>query len=125
MKFYVAGRWNTRDRLCVFKNKLEDLGHESTAHWLTTDGEDESVTRWAEYAERDVNDIYEAREGAFILFTEHKPPQRNSRLVELGLAIAYGVKLIIIIGPPETVFCSLADERFDTEQECLDYIGAA
>ncbi len=36
----------------------------------------------------------------------------------LGYALAYG-KEVIIIGPIETIFCTLADEIYATEEDCL------
>ncbi len=115
-KIYPAGKWCDRDKIAVFANKLRGMGHYITAHWLMSDKEDEDVDGWADYAERDMQDIYDADH--FILFTEHEPPNRNSRLVELGLALAYG-KEVTIIGPIETIFCTLADNHYATAEDCL------
>ena len=116
MKIYVAGKWADRDKLAVFANKLRDLGHYITSHWLTSEYEDEAIDGWKDYAERDMQDIYDA--DLFILFTEHDPPHRNSRLVELGLALAYG-KETTVVGPLETIFCTLADNHYATAEDCL------
>ena len=116
MKIYIAGMWARRAELAVFANKLREQGHYITAHWLTSDKEDEDMAGWKIYAERDMQDIYDAE--LFILFTEHDPPKRNSRLVELGLALGDGLD-ITVIGPIETIFCTLADDHYATVEDCL------
>ena len=115
-KVYIAGRWSKKGEIAVFANKVKELGYLITARWLAAGDEKNGPISWKDYAKRDEQDIYDA--DIFILFTETDPPERNSRLVELGYALAYA-KEVIIVGPIETIFCTLADEIYATEADCL------
>ena len=121
MNIFVAGKWADRDKLAVFANKLKSMGHYITSHWLTSGNEDEDEGSWADYAIRDQLDICAA--DLFILFTEENPPKRNSRLVELGIAIA-AKKEITIIGRIETIYCTRADNHYATAEDCLIDMGS-
>ena len=119
---YIAGKWQDRGKLAVFANKIKGLGgYNIRCRWLDALDETNTAMSWREYAERDGEDIYGKGPGTgiFILFAETPPlPPRNSRLVELGYALAYA-KTVFIVGKIETIFCTLADEIYATEEDCL------
>ena len=115
-KVYIAGQWSKKGEIAVFANKVKERGYAIGTRWLNAGDEKNGPISWKEYARRDEEDIYDC--DIFILFTEVDPPDRNSRLVELGYALAYG-KEVIIIGAVETIFCTLADEIYATEEDCL------
>ena len=119
-KIFIAGNFERRAELAVFANLVRGQGYHITSSWLYTNEEDADQDSWSTYAKRDAMDIYDA--DVFILFTEATPPQRNSRLVEMGYALAYG-KHVVVIGPIETIYCTLADEIYDTKQEFLETLG--
>ena len=114
--FYVACRFDEKAMAAVFAGQVVNLGYQCRSRWLNSGNEENSMESWSEYAQRDEVDIYES--DIFILFTEHDPPKRNSRLVELGYALAFN-KAIYIIGHHETIFCTQADELYATSEDCL------
>ena len=102
---YIAGKWSRREELLAFAFDLHDVGCNITSSWLWADKE-EGEEYYKEYAVRDIEDI--SKSEVFILFTfaETELTVRNSRLVELGFALAW-LKEVIIIGPRENIFCHL------------------
>lgn len=124
MRIYLAARYSRIDELNEYKQDLRGLGHYVTSRWL--EGEhraaDDDESRWAEFAADDLEDIDDA--DMVINFTE--PPRepstnRGGRHVEFGYALA-GNKFLIVVGPNENTFHPLADLRFDSWFQCLDYI---
>ena len=86
-----------------FVRELEVLNWHNISRWITSTDDDNDKARYHQFADDDMLDIYGAKN--FILFTESYPtPDRNSRLVEFGMALAYG-KIVITIGPKETIYC--------------------
>ena len=100
---YIAGQWDRREELLEFAFDLHDAGCNITSCWLWSN-DDEYEEHYKEYAVRDIEDI--GKSDVFILFTETELTVRNSRLVELGFALAW-LKEVIIIGPRENIFCHL------------------
>lgn len=110
MKFYLAARYGRREELCAYRVQLEIRGHLVTSRWLTgshvlDDGDSPASERDGQvFALEDYADVRAA--DSLIAFTE--PPRstasRGGRHVELGLALAWE-KRVVIIGPRENVFC--------------------
>ena len=121
MNFYLAGPYEFRNALAVFADKMKEKGHRCAARWIRSDGEEDCLEAWEDYAERDLEDIANEETDTFILITLHEPLPRNSRLVELGLALGYN-KHIVIIGPTETIFCTLADEQYASLEEYYETV---
>ena len=108
MRIYMAARYSRRLELLAYAKELRAAGHEVTSRWLngTHEAADNDTSRWGDFAKDDLEDI--RRSDVIVLFTETALVPRNSRMVELGIALGLA-KRIIIVGPRENVFCCLPD----------------
>ena len=127
MRIYLAARYSRREELCGYKRELEALGHEITGRWLLGNHQIDDAGLSAEasaadrrrFAEEDWADLLRAR--CCIAFSE--PPRssnsRGGRHVELGGALAAGMR-VIVVGPAENVFMCLGRvERYDAWGDAL------
>ncbi|MDD3983954.1 MAG: hypothetical protein PHU54_08445 [Candidatus Omnitrophica bacterium] len=137
MKAYIAARYDRREEMCGYAQQLRELGHTVTSQWLLGTHQlhdnahkvdnpewyhpDEGITMdAAPFAMEDILDIDAA--DTLIFFSE--PPdvysKRGGRHVEYGIALALGIRLVVI-GPRENVFhCLPQVERYDNWDE---YVG--
>lgn len=140
---YLASRYGRRLELCEYRDQLVADGHSVTSRWLNgdhqiddqgqpigesgeriieSDSEDGAALR-ARFAQEDLDDVCSCV--MFVAFTE--PPRsgasRGGRHVELGVAIALGLP-IIIVGPRENLFCWHPNVRqFDTFEAFRDALN--
>ena len=116
MKIYLAGKYSRKEELIGYAKELAELGHSVVSSWLWTSLDDpqakevevatESVPQLAGevFALWDMIDLYNA--DMLVSFTEPvrgENKDRGGRHVELGVALARGM-MIIIVGPRENVF---------------------
>jgi hypothetical protein len=127
---YLAGRYTRREELCGYANHLRALGLRVEARWLlgTHQVHGEEAARAVEehieiplregrlFASDDVEDVMKAN--VLIAFTETPESagsSRGGRHVEWGIGLARresGIGMpvfLIVVGPVENVFHSLAD----------------
>jgi hypothetical protein len=115
MKVYICSRWSRIREMRAYANRLQDLGHEVVSSWIfrnepnvedldSPDAEDVALEDW-----RDV-----LRSDCVLLFAEvPRTPTRAGRMVELGIGIGAGKKLICV-GGKENVFLVLPQiQHFD------------
>lgn len=129
MRIYLAARYSRREELLGVRDVVEAMGGVVTSRWLNGDhqlsdtgtpigenGEalvengdgDRAAALRAKFAQDDYDDVMSAQ--TLIAFTE-EPRTSNSRggrHVELGLALAWR-KRVIVVGPRENVFCWLPE----------------
>ena len=99
----LAASYQHKKKMQIFARELEELNWHNISRWVHSEDDDNDTREYHQFADDDMRDIYDATN--FILFTESCPtPDRNSRLVEMGMALAYG-KIVITIGPKETIYC--------------------
>lgn len=108
MKWYLAARYSRRAELISVMHRLEAMGQPVTSRWLREEhycGDKDMLERTfgpQRFAIDDYQDVWAAT--GLILFTDPlRTPTRGGKQVELGLALAWS-KRIIIVGPPENVF---------------------
>jgi hypothetical protein len=125
---YMAGRYGRRRELLAKSWQLGPLGFNISANWLL--GEHEAADGNAtaedqmEWAEMDMEDILAS--DLFIAHTEAPDSVygRGGRHVELGIAIAMKIP-VVLIGPRENVFCHMEQvEQFDTWEGYLATLRA-
>ena len=124
MKIYLAARYSRQAELRGYADQLRAAGFDVTATWLDCNeasdaaGTPASLRAWAE---QDLADVQ--RSEALIAFTEpdDAPVSSGGRHVEMGYALALGVP-VYVVGPPENIFCRLAQMRFDTFGEMLAWL---
>jgi hypothetical protein len=121
MRIYLAARYSRLDELLRYRDDVIAKGHAVTSRWLNGDhravGGD--TTRWAEFADDDLEDIETAH--ALIHFAQPpRTPSRGGRFVEVGYALATGLR-VYNVGPMENVFLAVPDvENHETWESCLD-----
>jgi hypothetical protein len=96
---------------------LRHAGFTVDARWLS--GDHDGRTGGARYAQEDFEDVRAA--DVVMAFTEEPCSNkgRGGRHVELGLALAWG-KRVVIVGPRENVFCWLPQvEQFDLWEQAV------
>lgn len=136
MQIYLAARFGRRGELCMYKEDLEELGHNVTSRWLTQHQALDLADPKARYsdeerrifAQHDFADVKRAE--CLIAFTEDPNAgtavsgRRGGRHVELGMALALGHRTYVV-GYRENVFCHLAPVIFCSDwEECVKLIGA-
>ena len=120
---YMIGRYSRHAELARRAAELgEVLGWHCTSRWIRGDhdhaGQGEEVGR--RYAEEDVADLRAA--DVVVAFTEEPGAggrNRGGRHVELGMALALNLR-VIVVGPAENVFCLLPEvERYPSWEAFL------
>ena len=119
MRIYLAARYSRLQELNLYAGELRAIGHTVDARWLLGDhqiheGADkvEAATisvpiEGQPFAQDDYEDVYNA--DLLIAFSEEPRADgssRGGRHVELGLALAWQ-KRVIVVGPCENVFHTL------------------
>jgi hypothetical protein len=116
MRVYLAARYSRREEMELVASRLADHGIGVTSRWIRGlhDGLPADVC-----ANDDVEDVIES--SVVIAFTEPEgsPHSRGGRHVEAGMALAY-CKPLIVVGPEENIFYSLAFARFATRKELFE-----
>ena len=122
--FYLASRYGRLDELVQYRDHLRRLGHEVTSRWLNGEHRisEDDTSRWYEFAEDDLDDIDAA--DVLIHFSQKaRTPSRGGRFVEVGYALALGMR-VINVGPIENVFLAHRGvETFETWDDCLAAIA--
>jgi nucleoside 2-deoxyribosyltransferase len=126
-KVYLAGRFSRRHEFRSLAETLAEAGHEVTSRWLYDDEHHAELGRETlpavAAAVRDLDDVRAA--SVCIAFTEEAggPQGRGGRHVELGAAIALGLR-VIVVGTPEHIFHLLpAVEQVDSVEDVLAALG--
>ena len=132
---YIAGRYDRREELAEKAQQLRDMGYTVDCRWLLgthqlhegaekidVDHHPEHGVSMlaAPFAQDDYEDL--KKTDTIVFFSE--PPdshsKRGGRHVEFGMALAWGLRLIVI-GQRENVFhCLPQVERYDTWEEFID-----
>ncbi|HET8894684.1 MAG TPA: hypothetical protein VFM96_11370 [Gaiellaceae bacterium] len=118
-RIYLAARFARQAELRAAADELEEAGAKVVARWLYSpralaEQELGSDLRGSEMAAMDLADIQSA--DVCIAFTETagSPTGRGGRHTELGIALALGLR-IIVVGPREHVFhCLPSIEHYET-----------
>lgn len=127
MKIYLAARFSRRHEVHALGQDLQALGHTIVSRWSRPDADNVLPAGLSEQASDDARqrfalDDLEDIGKADCLILLGEPPRNNSRgghLVEFGVALGLGHR-VIVVGPRATVFhCLPTVEVFDTWQSLL------
>lgn len=120
-RVYVAAPWSWQARTRRKAVELREMGYDCSPAWLEEDDAsiENQTAGWERH--RALVDIHQiGMANILIAFTcgPGKGPARGGRHVELGLALAWG-KRVIVVGPRENIFCHLPEvEHYKTWKEC-------
>lgn len=107
--FYIAGRFERRDEFLVIEKFLQGYGLISNARWLHLEDDEQDEEARIKNAIMDFDDVVNS--DLLIAFSENLTEletvpaswARGGRHVELGIALAMGLD-IVVIGPRENIF---------------------
>ena len=134
MRVYLAARYSRLAELQGYADELRDIGYVVDARWLlgdhqTHEGADEVESALSmpiearTFAEYDFEDVYDS--DMLIAFSEEPRTggaSRGGRHVELGLALALNIE-VVVVGPRENVFHTLRQvKHFESWGEALNAI---
>lgn len=109
MKIYLAAQYSQKEEMRGYANILRGLGIEVTSRWLeephkpNTQMHEVTEEELAEYAKNDMQDVYVADLLVFFSQPSTTPVARGGRHVEFGMALAFGMP-ILVVGPKENIF---------------------
>lgn len=70
-----------------------------------------------------LKDLCEIRSADLLILDTAEASERGGKEVEFGFALGhYQGKLVWIVGAARNVFHHLADKRFDTWEDCVDFL---
>jgi len=125
-RVYLAGRFSRRDEFKTLADAIIAAGHEVTSRWLYSDDHHLKLDRGQLPAVAAVRDLEDVRAATVcIAFTEEpeSPQGRGGRHVELGAALALGIR-VIVVGDPEHIFHLLPDVlQVDSADNALAALG--
>lgn len=120
-KFYIAARFSRQEEMRKVEADLKSFGHEVTSRWLYEEstGSDETLkAKWARY---DVEDVRNASTFLFFAEDEDAGYMTGGRHVEFGMAVAFGMQ-ILVIGGKENIFHHLTwDEATRRRPQIIHY----
>lgn len=126
-RIYIAARFSRRPEANRLAHVLQAAGHHITSRWVRPDCDHvlpTGLSARAADAERErfaLEDLQDLNDSNWVISLQEEPRSndRGGRHVELGYAIALGMR-ITIVGPRETVFHHLPDiEHYPTMAEFL------
>ena len=91
MKFYVAGKWEDRERVSQIMRILEGMGNEITCDWTDHKYEDEEYPH--QYCADDVQGVKDADIYLGIFVAEY---HYRGALVEMGIALGMGIPVWLL-----------------------------
>ena len=126
LRIYIAGRITRRHEAHALGRQLQSLGHVITSRWMRPEADHvapEGKSEEAAYPDRqrfaleDVEDLTHS-DCAILLGEPPRNTSRGGRLVEFGIALGFGCR-VMVIGHRETVFQCLPEVEFYATEGAL------
>jgi len=122
---YIAGKFSSRHRLRLMRDRVRALGYEVACTWMDHEDDDYPVPRdrAVKEAHRDLNEIVAAQ--VFVLDTLDESAT-GGREVEFGVFLSRineDAAHTILIGPVRNVFHELSDHRCRDWPEALEILA--
>ena len=122
MRVYFCGRFSQRQTFRWLRNAL--LAH----HGMTV------CSRWIDYEDtpldertrmlRGIEDMLDLQSADLLLYLCSPIPGKGGRFVELGLALAYGLRIVMVGEPEAHIFSSMPQvERVESLSHVMSYLG--
>lgn len=119
LRIYIAARFSRRHEAHALGKQLQALGHVITSRWMLPDAdhmvapglsEEASYPDRQRFALEDFEDLTDS-DCAILLGEQPRNTSRGGRLVEFGIALGFGCR-VMVIGHRETVFQCLPQVEF-------------
>lgn len=124
MKIYLAGSFTSRFVLRPIRDKLWAMGHDVVSTWLDESVPPPGMSQETFERKLGLKDLAESASADLVIVDLLEPSTTGGRYVEYGLALGrFQRQSVWLVGPLQGVFHYLADERFDSWDECLDHLG--
>jgi hypothetical protein len=121
-KIYIAGKFERRDILRPYKEKLYQLGHEVFSTWLNEQTKPGSMSQSEFFRKLAIKDLCEVFASDIVIMDTIEMSERGGASNEYGFALGqFQSKQILIVGPKRSVFHELADRQFDTWDELIKF----
>lgn len=121
--FYIASRWENRDKARNLGAKINQAGHSVTSRWLIPGFHEVGKSLNADCQRDDLDDIDRADALIHLTATREDGYTSGGNHVEFGYALAKG-KALFVVGPKESVFHDNANVyHFASVSEFLLFIG--
>lgn len=123
---YIAARITRRHEAHALGRQLQALGHVITSRWMRPDADHVAPCGQSEepaypdrqrFALEDLEDLTHS-DCAILLGEPPRNTSRGGRLVEFGIAVGFGYR-VMVIGHRETVFQCLPEVEFYETQAAL------
>jgi len=99
------------------------MGHEVVSTWLDEVAKPAGMTQETFWRKLAVKDLAEVKACDLLIADTMDVTPRGGREVEFGFALGgHQSKHVFIVGPVRNVFHTLADIRFESWDECLNYV---
>lgn len=137
LRVYIAGFFDTKDRLHPVRDALTSLGYVVTSTWLDevqTDVAPGKVsttiaealekykgTKHEDYLSYAVRDVKDIDRSDFLIVDTFDITPRGGREVEVGYAIGTG-KPFFVVGPERNVFHKLAKDTFSSWDSAIEFL---
>lgn len=122
MKIYIGAKIEARESIRPYRDALWALGHQVVSSWLDEVKKPEGMSDGEFLRKLAIKDVAEIQSADLVIIQTIKSSDGGGREVEFGVALGqFQNKLIFIVGPRQNAFHYLADRRFDTWDELMDY----
>lgn len=123
VNFYIASRWENRDKARSLGAKINQAGHAVTSRWLIPGLHEVGKSLNADCQRNDLDDIDRADALVHLTATRENGYTSGGNHVEFGYALAKG-KVLFVIGPKESVFHDNPRVyHFASVPEFLSFVG--
>lgn len=120
-KIYIAGFFDTRERLLPIRDKIREMGHEVLSSWLDEKSNPTGELTPELAGSYAIRDLMEIRQSNLIIVDTLDVTSRGGREVEYGYSLNNVFRMDSwVVGPKRNIFHYLANKHFNTWEEALD-----
>lgn len=123
MKIYLAASFDSRFTLRPIRDQLWKMGHDVVSTWLDESVPPPGMSTEVFNRKLGLKDLAESASADLVIVDLLEPSTTGGRYVEYGLALGrFQRQMVWLVGLAQGVFHYLADERFNSWDECLAHL---
>lgn len=121
MKIYLSAKFERRPVIREVADKLWKLGYEIVGTWIHETAQPPFMDQATFYRKLALKDVAEVTLADLLILDTIEMSDRGGAATEFGIALAqYQTTLVWVVGPKRSVFHELADEVFETWDDCVE-----